>query len=40
MLNMRVVPPYVFSSLTTWSPADSFLTMASMAASPLPNAAP
>ena len=31
---MRVVPPYVFSSLTTWSPAERRFTIASIVASP------
>jgi hypothetical protein len=39
-LNIRVVPPYVFSSLTTWSPAERRFTIASIAASPDANATP
>ena len=39
-VNTRVVPPYVFSSLTTWSPAASRFTTASIAASPDANATP
>jgi hypothetical protein len=39
-LNIRAVPPYVFSSLTTWSPAERRFTMDSIAARPDANATP